>query len=101
LYFELAILVGTGGCKKYFSSDKGFLDEAFANERGIEREPCLDGAFERANPGDSFDSQQQRQTGALVALTSSERLYRKLAKRVNGAVTGPGAPAAAPAQKAA
>jgi hypothetical protein len=50
---------GTSGCEKYLlSKDNGFLDEAFGNEREIVREPSVDPAFERANPGDSFGSQQ-------------------------------------------
>lgn len=40
------------------------LAEAFGNEREIVREPGVDAAFERANPGDSFGSKQQRHTGA-------------------------------------
>jgi len=56
---------GTSGCEKYLlSKDNGFLDEAFGNEREIVREPGVDPAFKRANPGDSFGSQQQRHTGA-------------------------------------
>ena len=52
-------------CEKYLrSEDNGFLDEAFGDEREIVREPGVDPAFERANPGDSFGSQQQRHTGA-------------------------------------
>ena len=52
------------GCERYLlSKDNGFLDEAFGNEREIVREPSVDPAFERANPGDSFGSQQQRHTG--------------------------------------
>jgi len=50
--------------KHPFSKDNGFLDEAFGNERKIVREPSVDPAFERANPGDSFASQQQRHPGA-------------------------------------
>jgi hypothetical protein len=51
--------------EKYFlSEDNGFLDEAFGNEWKIVREPGVDPAFERANPGDSFGPQQQRHTGA-------------------------------------
>jgi len=46
------------------SKHNGFLDEAFGNEREIVREPGVDPAFERANPGDSFGSKQQRHTGA-------------------------------------
>jgi len=40
------------------------VDEAFGNEWEIGREPGVDAAFERANPGDSFGSQQQRHPGA-------------------------------------
>ena len=40
------------------------FDEAFGNEWEIGREPGVDPAFERANPGDSFGSQQQRHPGA-------------------------------------
>ena len=59
------IFAGTGDCEKYLlSKDNGFLDEAFGNEWEIVREPSVDPAFERANPGDSFGSQQQRHTGA-------------------------------------
>jgi hypothetical protein len=50
--------------KVLVSKDSGFLDEAFGHEREIVREPCVDPAFERAYPGDSFSSQQQRHTGA-------------------------------------
>ena len=51
--------------KKYLlSKDNGFLAEAFGNEREIVREPGVDPAFERANPGDSFGSKQQRHPGA-------------------------------------
>ena len=56
------------------SEDNGFLDEAFGNEWKIVREPGVDPAFERANPGDSFGSQQQRHT-ALVASLGHEQ-YR-------------------------
>ena len=44
------------------SKDNGFPDEAFGNEGEIVREPGVDAAFERANLGDSFGSQQQRHT---------------------------------------
>jgi hypothetical protein len=40
--------------KVLLSKDNGFLDEIFGNEREIVREPGVDPAFERANPGDSF-----------------------------------------------
>ena len=50
--------------KHLLSKDNGFLDEAFGNEWEIVREPGVDPAFERANPGDSFGSQQQRHPGA-------------------------------------
>ena len=61
--FDIADFVS--GCERYLlSKDNGFLDEAFGNEREIVREPSVDPAFERANPGDSFGSQQQRHTGA-------------------------------------
>ena len=40
------------------------FDEAFGNEWEIGREPGVDAAFERANPGDSFGSQLQRHPGA-------------------------------------
>jgi hypothetical protein len=46
------------------SEDNRFVDEAFGNGREIEREPSVDPAFERANPGDSFGPQQQRHPGA-------------------------------------
>ena len=46
------------------SEDNGFFDEAFGNEWEIGREPGVDAAFERANPGDSFGSQLQRHPGA-------------------------------------
>lgn len=53
------------GCEKYFlSEDNGFLDQAFGNEWEFVREPGVDSAFERANPGDSFGSQLQRHSGA-------------------------------------
>ena len=48
----------------FSSEDNGFFDEAFGNEWKIVREPGVDPAFERANPGDSFRSQLQRHTGA-------------------------------------
>ena len=52
------IVGGTSGCEKYFlSKDNWFLDEAFGNEREIIREPGVDPAFERTNPGDYFGSQ--------------------------------------------
>ena len=52
-------------CEKYLlSKDNGFLDQTFGNEWEIVREPSVDPAFERADPGDSFGSQQQRHTGA-------------------------------------
>ena len=50
--------------KYLLSKDNGFLDEAFGNEWEIVREPGVDPAFERANPGDSFGSQLQRHPGA-------------------------------------
>ena len=46
------------------SEDNGFFDEAFGNEWEIVRQPGVDPAFERANPGDSFGSQLQRHPGA-------------------------------------
>ena len=46
------------------SEDNGFPVEVFGNEWEIVREPGVDPAFERANPGDSFGSQQQRHPGA-------------------------------------
>ena len=46
------------------SKNSGLLDQTFGNEREIGREPGVDPAFERANPGDSLGSQQQRHTGA-------------------------------------
>jgi hypothetical protein len=52
------------GLKDLLSENKGFIDEALGNERKILREPGIDPAFERANPGDSFGSQQQRHPGA-------------------------------------
>ena len=56
---------GSSGCEQHpLSKDNRFLDEAFGNEREIVREPGIDPAFERANPGDSFGSKQQRHTGA-------------------------------------
>jgi hypothetical protein len=59
----LRIFGGTSGCEKCLSRDSGFIDEAFCDEWEIVREPGVDPAFERANPGDSFGSQQQRHTG--------------------------------------
>ena len=47
----------------FSQSSTGFL-KAFGNEREIVREPSVDPAFERAHPGDSFGSQQQRHPGA-------------------------------------
>ena len=64
MYFDIANFAGTSGCEKYLSKDNGFLDEAFGNEWEIVREPGVDAAFERAHPGDSFGSQQQRHPGA-------------------------------------
>jgi hypothetical protein len=62
--FDIAIFGGPA-CDSYLLSGyNGFLDEAFGNEREIVREPSVDAAFERANSGDSFGSQQQRHTGA-------------------------------------
>jgi len=56
---------GTCGCGKYLlSEDNGFLDDAFGHEWEIIREPGVDPAFERANPGDSFGSKQRRHPGA-------------------------------------
>ena len=55
---------GSSGCEYFLSKNNGFLDEAFGNEWKIVREPGVDPAFERANPGDSFGSQQQRHPGA-------------------------------------
>jgi hypothetical protein len=56
---------GSGGCESYLlSKGSGFLDNGFCNEREIVREPGVDAAFERANSGDSFGSQQERHTGA-------------------------------------
>lgn len=46
------------------SEDNAFLHEVFGNEREIIREPGVDPAFERADPGNSFGSQQQRHPGA-------------------------------------
>jgi len=55
---------GSSGCEYFLSKNNGFLDEAFGNEWKIVREPGVDPAFERANPGDSFGPQQQRHPGA-------------------------------------
>ena len=64
-FCRLRFLSALRGCEKYLlSEDSGFLDEAFGNEREIVREPGVDPAFERANPGDSFRSQLQRHPGA-------------------------------------
>ena len=53
------------GYEKYLpSEDNRFLDEAFGDGWEIVREPGIDPAFERANPGDSFGLQQQRPPGA-------------------------------------
>ena len=38
------------------SENNGFFDEAFGHEWEIVREPGVDPAFERANPGDAFGS---------------------------------------------
>jgi hypothetical protein len=46
------------------SEDDGFVAEVFGDEREIVCQPGVDPAFERANPGDSFGSQQQRHPGA-------------------------------------
>ena len=46
------------------SEDNGFIFEALGNEWEIVREPGVDPAFERTNPGDSFGSQLQRHPGA-------------------------------------
>jgi hypothetical protein len=40
------------------SRDNGFFDQASLIEREIVRKPSVDAAFERANPGDAFGSQQ-------------------------------------------
>ena len=50
--------------KCLLSKENGFLDEAFGLEWEIVREPGVDSAFERSDPGNSFRSQQQRHTGA-------------------------------------
>jgi hypothetical protein len=50
--------------KDFLSEGNGFLDEVFGDEREIVREPGIDPAFERANPGDAFGSEQQRHPGA-------------------------------------
>ena len=61
----LTLRISGGSSEKYLlSRDCGILDEAFGNEWEMVREPSVDPAFERANPGDSFGSQQQRHTGA-------------------------------------
>jgi hypothetical protein len=61
----MRIFGGTNGCEKYLlSKDNGFLDEAFGTEREIVREPSIDPAFERANPGNAFGAQQERHPGA-------------------------------------
>ncbi|HEX6172778.1 MAG TPA: hypothetical protein VF089_02100 [Candidatus Binatia bacterium] len=66
MYLDIVDFGGTSGCEKYFSQkDNGFLDDAFGKEREIVREPSVDPAFERANPDDSFGSQQQRHTGTV------------------------------------
>jgi hypothetical protein len=62
------IFVGTTRLRKISkrraSLRERIFDEAFGNEWEIGREPGVDPAFERANPGDSFRSQQQRHPGA-------------------------------------
>jgi hypothetical protein len=61
----LRLFGGTSGYEKYLlSKDNGFLDEGFGNEGEIVGEPDVDAAFEWANSGDSFGSQQQRHPGA-------------------------------------
>jgi len=63
--FDIADLTAHRGYEKYLlSGESGFFDEVFGNEWEIRREPGVDAAFERANPGDSFGSQQQRHPGA-------------------------------------
>jgi hypothetical protein len=52
--------------------DNGFLDEAFGNEGEIVREPSVDPAFERANPGDSL-ARSSSATRALVASVGHEQ----------------------------
>ena len=62
---QCGFLSAPRSCEKYLlSRDNGFLDGAFGNEWKIVREPGVDPAFKRANPGDSFGPQQQRHTGA-------------------------------------
>ena len=46
------------------SEDHGFLDDVVAIEWELVREPGVDAAFQRAHPGNSFRSQQQRHPGA-------------------------------------
>jgi len=59
VFSHFGFLSAPRGCEKYFlSEDNGFLDQAFGNEWEFVREPGADPAFERANPGDSFGSQQ-------------------------------------------
>jgi hypothetical protein len=58
------LLLAKDNSKDLCSDDNGFLDDAFGDEWEIVREPSIDTALERANPGDSFSSQQQRHTGA-------------------------------------
>jgi len=64
LYFDSRILTTPAAAKIPSLREERFLDEAFGNEREIVREPSVDPSFKRANPGDSFGSQQQRHTGA-------------------------------------
>jgi hypothetical protein len=56
--------LGTMATARRSLKDNGFLDAAFGNEWEIVLEPGVDPAFERADSGDSFGSQQQRHTGA-------------------------------------
>ena len=46
------------------SEDRGFLDQVFGSEWEVVRQPAIDPAFERADPGNSFRYQQQRHPGA-------------------------------------
>ena len=63
---SLRILGGTRLRKIPSLRGQWVLDEAFGDEREIVREPSVDPAFERANPGDPFGSSSSA-TRALVA----------------------------------
>ncbi len=61
----MSLRKGYVAAKKYvLSKDNGFLTRLSVTKGKSFREPSVDPAFERADPVDSFGSQQQRHTGA-------------------------------------